>query len=197
MSTENTQVLDYMRSRRSSPTLVISPPVPTRDQLQDLLAIAARVPDHGKLEPWRFIVIEQPAMAGIADRLQRRGLEMGKAESLVGKAAEVFARASLIVAVVGSPDLEAKIPRIEQTLSAGAVCLSLLNAAMASGWAASWVTGFGAHDPEFRQEVFGLAQHEFIAGFVHIGSCASAPPDRPRPEISAITQWFNGSAVAG
>ncbi len=197
MSTENTLVLDYMRSRRSSPTLVISPPVPTRDQLQDLLAIAARVPDHGKLEPWRFIVIEQPAMAGIADRLQRRGLEMGKAESLVGKAAEVFARASLIVAVVGSPDLEAKIPRIEQTLSAGAVCLSLLNAAMASGWAASWVTGFGAHDPEFRQEVFGLASHEFIAGFVHIGSCASAPPDRPRPEISAITQWFNGSAVAG
>ncbi len=197
MSAEHTQVLEYMRKRRSSPTLVIAPPVPTRDQLQGLLEIAARVPDHGKLEPWRFIVIEQSEMAGIADRLNRRGLELGKAESLVGKAAEVFARANLIVAVVGSPDLEAKIPRIEQTLSAGAVCLSLLNAAIASGWAASWVTGFGAHDSQFREEVFGLASHEFIAGFVHIGTCASSPADRPRPDISAITQWFNGSDVAG
>ena len=192
MKKANSEVLEFINSRRSYPTLVISPPVPTREELLELLKAAARVPDHGKLEPWRFLVIEQPKLTEVAERLRVRGLELGKAESLVGKASEVFAKASLVVAVIGSPDLSAKIPAVEQQLSAGAACLSLLNAALASGWAASWVTGFGAHDGAFREEVFNLASHEFIAGFVHIGSAGAPPPDRPRPDIAAITEWFDG-----
>ncbi len=190
MNTAKAEALEFMHTRRSYPTLTIAPPVPTRSQLMELLAAAARVPDHGKLEPWRFLVIEQPHMNEIARKLVLRGLEMGKAESLVNKAAEVFVKAGLIVAVIGSPDRSAKIPIIEQELSAGAVCLSLLNAALASGWAASWVTGFGAHDPSFRQDVFKLKPHEFVAGFVHIGSAGTRPPERPRPDIAAITSWF-------
>ena len=188
--TATTDALEFMYTRRSYPTLTISPPVPTREQVLELIRAAARVPDHGKLEPWRFIVIERSHMGGIAAQLKERGLELGKAESLVEKAADVFSNAGLVVAVVGSPDNSAKIPAIEQKLSAGAACLSLLNAALASGWAASWVTGFGAHDQNFREKVFGLQRHEFIAGFIHIGSSGSKPPERPRPDISAITEWF-------
>ena len=188
--TSKAEALEFMYSRRSYPTLMISRPVPSREQLLELLTAAARVPDHGKLEPWRFIVIEDPHMQEIASKLIVRGLELGKAESLVNKAADVFSNAGLVVAVVGSPDESAKIPLIEQKLSAGAVCLSLLNAALASGWAASWVTGFGAHDSKFRQEVFGLQPHEFIAGFVHIGTSGNRPPERPRPDLAAITTWY-------
>ena len=192
MKTANTEVLKFMHSRRSYPTLVISPPVPAREELLNLLTAAARVPDHGKLVPWRFLVIEQPKLRDVADRLRRRGLELGKAKSLVEKASEVFAKANLVVAVVGSPDLSAKIPVVEQELSAGAACLSLVNAALASGWAASWVTGFGAHDRAFREETFNLDPHEFVAGFVHIGSAGAPPPDRPRPDVAAITDWLGG-----
>ena len=194
--TSKAEALEFMHSRRSYPTLAISPPVPTRNQIHELLTVAARVPDHGKLEPWRFIVIESRHMQEIATKLVVRGLELGKAESLVNKAADVFSNASLVVAVVGSPDESAKIPLIEQKLSAGAVCLSLLNAALASGWAASWVTGFGAHDSKFRQDVFGLQPPEFIAGFVHIGTSGNRPPERPRPDLAAITTWFGERSEA-
>ena len=74
-------------------------------------------------------------------------------------------------------------------LSAGAVCLALLNAALAAGWGANWLTGWGAHDAAFRETALGLAPHESVAGFVHIGTETAAPPDRPRPDIDAITDW--------
>ena len=189
MARQNTPVLDFLNGRRSFPAIALRPPVPDREEIAALLTAAARSPDHGKLEPWRFLVIERPAMQRLASRLIARGLEMGKAQSLVEKAGAVFSDANLVIAVVSSPDREAKIPAIEQTLSAGAVCLSLLNAALASGWGANWVTGFGAHDAEFRESALGLDSHETIAGFVHIGTARTVPPDRPRPDIAAITEW--------
>ena len=190
MKNTNEGAIEFLNSRRSTPAVTLTVPVPDREQLTQLLVAAARVPDHGKLEPWRFIVIEKPAMRRLSESLIRRGDEMGKAESLVRKAAAVFSDANLIVAVVESPDRDAKIPLIEQTLSAGAVCLSLLNAALASGWGASWVTGFGAHDPIYRESELGLKEHERVAGFVHIGTPKARPPERPRPDIKSITSWL-------
>ena len=190
MKNTNEGAIEFLNSRRSTPAVTLTVPVPDREQLTQLLVAAARVPDHGKLEPWRFIVIEKPAMRRLSESLIRRGDEMGKAESLVRKAAAVFSDANLIVAVVESPDRDAKIPLIEQTLSAGAVCLSLLNAALASGWGASWVTGFGAHDPIYRESELGLKEHERVAGFVHIGTPKARPTERPRPDIKSITSWL-------
>ncbi|MCY3880249.1 MAG: nitroreductase [Rhodobacteraceae bacterium] len=183
MPNRNPEALEFLLSRRSHPSLTLRPPVPTGDELKEILTAGTRVPDHGKLEPWRLIIIERPAMAGLAESLVRRGDEMGKAASLVRKAAEVFTQANLIVAVVSSPDREAKIPLIEQTLSAGAVCVSLVNAALAKGWGAVWVTGFGAHDRFYRESELGLSEHESIAGFIHIGTAGSQPPERPRPDL--------------
>ena len=191
MNNNSNQPLDFLLSRRSRPFLMLGEPVPSKEELQTILTAAARSPDHGKLEPWRFIVLEKPAMPRMAKVLRARGEKLGKAPSLLNKACEVFEVANLIVTVVSKPNREAKIPLIEQTLSAGAVCLSLLNAALAAGWGANWLTGFGAHDEEFRASALGLSSDEIVAGFIHIGTCGRIPPDRPRPDVNAITNWVN------
>ncbi|MCY4259858.1 MAG: nitroreductase [Rhodobacteraceae bacterium] len=185
-----TPALQFLLTRRSRSYKTLTKPVPDREALSTILTAAARVPDHGALVPWRFIVIEQTAMDSIGRILRERGEAMKKSPSLLDRAVEVFTDASLIVAVVASPDQDAKIPAIEQTLSAGAVCLSLLNAALASGWGANWLTGFGAHDAAFREKALGLKPHEFIAGFVHIGTETTPPPDRPRPDLAASVTWL-------
>ena len=191
MPRQNHEVLEFLLSRRSRPAVTLSRPVPTREQLTPILAAAARSPDHGALVPWRFIILEDSAMPRMAKHLRERGVALGKGASLLDRAVEVFENAGLIVAVVSSPNLDSKIPPIEQTLSAGAVCLSLLNAALAAGWGANWVTGFGAHDPDFRELALGLKKHELVAGFVHIGTETSVPPERPRPDVQAITTWVS------
>jgi nitroreductase len=94
------------------------------------------------------------------------------------------------VAVVASPKPSEKIPAIEQTLSAGAATLSLLNAALASGWGAAWLTGWPAYDRDLIESELGLAPQEWVAGFVYIGSCATPPSDRPRPDTAALTTWI-------
>ncbi|MCY3726940.1 MAG: nitroreductase [Rhodobacteraceae bacterium] len=191
MSDNSNQALDFLLTRRSRPFLILKEPVPDKEELNTILTAAARSPDHGKLEPWRFIVLEKPAMPRLARILQERGEQLGKAPSLLAKACEVFEVANLIVVVVSKPNREAKIPLIEQTLSAGAVCLSLLNASLAAGWGANWLTGFGAHDEKFRSRALGLSTDEYVAGFIHIGTSTSIPPDRPRPNIDTITTWVN------
>ena len=182
--------VEFLSTRRSCPALTLEDPVPDREELRELLTMAARVPDHGKLTPWRFIIIDRARMHGLAEQLTARGLAMGKAPSLVEKAAEVIGRARLIVAVVASPVLDSKIPQIEQQHSASAVCLSLVNAALASGWGATWLTGFGAHDASFREQALGLASHESVAGFIHIGTSRNVPPERPRPDMDRLVAWL-------
>lgn len=105
------------------------------------------------------------------------------------KAEQQFSAADLAVAVIFSPKQSEKIPEVEQAYSAGAVCLSLLNAALAAGWGANWLSGWASHDRAFVTEGLGLEEHETIAGFIHIGTENAAPPERPRPDISAITTW--------
>lgn len=182
-------VLEFLLTRRSRPAKLLSAPVPDRAALGLLLTAAARVPDHGKLEPWRFIVLEKPALNRIAAAVPGRAAERGMDAEQAAKGRSQFDDSPLAVAVIASPKGFERIPEIEQTLSAGAVCLSLVNAALAAGWGASWLTGWVAHDRDFVAAQLGLAPGEWVAGFVHIGSCATTPTDRPRPDVAAITTW--------
>lgn len=187
-----TSPLEFLQTRRSHPAKTLAPPVPDRDEIRTLLTAAARSPDHGKLEPWRFVVLEKPAL----DRLARLVVEIGsagdRAEEDVEKQRRQYADAHLAIAVISSPRPSEKIPEFEQLLSTGAVCLSLLNAALASGWGANWLSGWPVYDPRFQAEGLGLIGLERIAGMIHIGTRTVAVQDRPRPDIEAITTWAEG-----
>lgn len=181
--------LDFLRSRRSRPAKTLTGPVPDLDGLADLLTIAARTPDHGKLEPWRFIVLEKPSLARLATTVRPAAVRLGIAEEKVAKMEAQFGDAELVVAVVAAPVASEKVPEIEQTLSAGAVAMQLLNAALAAGWGANWLTGWLCHDRTWREAELGLAPHEWIAAFIHIGTEKMAPPERPRPDLNRIVTW--------
>ena len=182
-------VLEFLATRRSRPAKTLVAPVPDRAVVEQLLTIAARTPDHGKLEPWRFIVIEKTAMARLAALAEDRGAALGLDPEKITKGRNQFDQGNLAVVVVEVQKPSEKIPPLEQTYSAGAVCLALLNAALAAGWGANWLSGWPSHDRAFMREGLGLADHERIAGLIHIGTETSTPPDRPRPDIESITTW--------
>lgn len=183
------EALDFLLTRRSRPARSLTAPGPDRAALTTLLTAAARCPDHGKLEPWRFVVIEGAARGCIAAAVRARAAALAMAPEAAEKAAAAFTQGETIVAVVASPKDSAKIPQVEQLMSAGAVCLSLLNAALAAGWGANWLSGFAARDPEMLA-LLGVAAPEFVAGFIHIGTETFPPPDRPRPDVAALTTWL-------
>lgn len=189
MPTPDPAALDFLLTRRSRPARTLTTPVPDRAEVETLLTAAARTPDHGKLEPWRFIVLTRPALVRLARSVPETGARLGQSEEAVAKMSAQFADAHLAVVVVASPKPSDRIPAIEQTLSAGAVCLALLNAALASGWGANWLTGWAVHDRRFAAIGLGLAPDEFVAGIIHIGTETTAPPERPRPDIARITTW--------
>ncbi|MCK4860691.1 MAG: nitroreductase [Rhodobacteraceae bacterium] len=191
MSDPRPEVLDFLQTRRSRPAKTLELPVPTHEELAPILTAAARSPDHGKLEPWRFIVLEGEALQRLAEEVVKRGPQLGIEGDKLEKARTQFANADLVVAVVSSPKPSPKVPEIEQILSAGAVCLSMLNAALASGWGANWLTGWMASDRTFLRNGLSLSKSEFVAGFIHIGTERIVPPERPRPDVAAITSWVS------
>lgn len=191
MTQKNDQVFDFLLKRRSRPAKTLTLPVPTDAELQPILTAAARTPDHGKLEPWRFIVIRGTAMTRLAEAVQARGEELGLDPAQIDKGRSQFDQGNLAVIVVESPKDSEKIPAIEQTYSAGAVCLALLNAALAAGWGANWLSGWASHDAAFCAAEFGLSPVERVAGIIHIGTQKHAPPERPRPDVAAITTWID------
>lgn len=191
MPTPNPEAVDFLQTRRSRPAKTLSLPVPDRDALVPMLQAAARTPDHGKLEPWRFVIIEKPAMARLAVIAEQRGAKLGLDREKIDKGRGQFDQGHLAVAVIESPKQSEKIPALEQTYSAGAVCLALLNVALASGWGANWLSGWPSHDRGFMQDALGLQAHERVAGFIHIGTETTAPPERPRPDIDSITTWVS------
>jgi len=176
-------------TRRSRPAKTLTTPVPDRATLETLLTAASRTPDHGKLEPWRFIVLEKPALARLAALIPARADALGITPDKREKAVLQYRDADLAVVVVEAPVHSDKVPQIEQTYSAGAVCLSLLNAALAAGWGANWLSGWASHDPVFCQDGIGLAAHERIAGLIHLGTETNAPPERPRPDLTQKVTW--------
>lgn len=191
MPDPNPAALEFLLSRRSRPAKTLVAPGPTRDELTPILTAAARSPDHGKLEPWRFMVIEQGAMARLADLAEARGRALGKSDEDIVKGRSQFDQGILAVAVIEVQKPSEKIPAVEMTYSAGAVCLALLNAALASGWGANWLSGWASHDADFARQGLGLAENERIAGFVHIATEGTRPPERPRPDLDAITEWVS------
>lgn len=190
MPTADPAALAFLQSRRSRPAKTLCPPVPDAEELRPLLTAAARTPDHGKLEPWRFIVIDKAAMARMARLVDARGAALGLPDTDIAKGRSQFDQGHLAVAVIEVQKPSPKIPPLEQTYSAGAVCLALLNAALAAGWGANWLTGWPSHDRGFMEEGLALEPHERIAGIIHIGTETTAPPERPRPDIDRITTWL-------
>jgi nitroreductase len=165
--------------------------IPSREEIMQLLTAATRVPDHGKLEPWRFLVLTRPATDRLAKLVEERGQALGVEPEKIAKAASQYSMADLAIVVVQVPRPTEKVPRIEQTYSTGAVLMQLLNAATAAGWGANLLTGWPVYDETFRQEGLGLSPEESVAGIVHIGTPKSDTPDRPRPDLSRLVTWVD------
>ncbi len=188
------EALLRLESRRSVAAAGLQAPGPDEGQTQRLLAIAARVPDHGMLVPWRFIVIEGAARAEIGTRLAQayRANNAHMPEEKREKFAAIMGRlfpAPLAVVVVSRPVEGSAIPAFEQELSAGAVCMNLLTGAAAMGFDGIWVTGWAATH-KAALAVLGVGERERVAGILHIGTASEAPADRPRPDVAALTtRW--------
>ena len=189
MSYRNDAAVDFLATRRSHPPKMLRAPGPDRPEILRLLTLAARTPDHGKLEPWRFVVLERAALDRLAPILRDRVLATGLDQAVADKAASAF-DSPVIVAVVSTPVASEKVPGWEQFLSAGAVCLGLVNAALASGWGAAWLTGPAVLDETFGRTHLGLSDNERLVGLVHLGSRGETPPERPRPDVAAKTSWL-------
>lgn len=191
MPARNDAALAFLTARRSRPAKLFSHPVPDRAQLDEILTAATRVPDHGKLEPWRLLVLQGAAFARLADLAEARAHELGGDAEKVAKGRGQYDLGKLAVVVIASPKPSPKIPAVEQLLSAGALCLGIVNAAEAAGWGANWLTGWPAHDPDFAARAFGCQGEETVAGIVHIGTPAADGPDRPRPDLARLVTWVN------
>lgn len=194
-TTDGEALAALMERRRSVGMTALGAPGPSAAELRRMLAIAARVPDHAILEPWRFIVFEGEARAqasallGQAYAAGNPQMEPRQREKFAGIMSRLFTHAPVVVVVVSRPDRTTKIPEVEQELSAGAACMNLLHAVHALGYAATWVTGWAATDPAALR-VLGVGEGERVAGFVHIGTAKETPPERKRPDLDAlVTRW--------
>ncbi len=187
----NPVALDFLLTRRSRPPRMLGNIAPDDVTLNTLLTAASRVPDHGKLEPWRFVVLRAEACQRLAKLTMGRGAELELDPDRIAKAVTGFSEAPLIVAVIYSPKPHHMVPEVEQYACAACVCLSLVNASLASGWGAVWLTGWRSTDRPFLTQGLGLFPHETVAGYIHIADEARVPPDRPRPDTKALTTWIN------
>lgn len=187
-------IIPFLKTRRSSKITSLTSPGPNAEQLQDLLTIGARVPDHGKYHPWYFIVFEGNARREAGDLLrQAYGAENpDAAPAKLDLEAENFLRAPLVIAVV-SRIREGKTPEWEQILSAGAACYNICLAANAMGFGSNWLTQWYSYSPTFRQ-LMGLETQDRFAGFIYIGTATAPNEDRERPDLSRIvTRWTKKS----
>lgn len=191
----NDSVLQFLLSRRSSKPALLSEPGPGREELRQILTAAARVPDHKKLQPWRFIVFEGDARQAFGDRLAEvcaREESETPSDIRLQTERERLTRAPVVVAVISHVTRPSTVPEIEQTLSVGAACMNLCHAANAMGFGTSWITEWYAFSAGVR-DVLGLADNEAVAGFVYVGTSSETQPDRDRPDIAAITtHWKPG-----
>jgi nitroreductase len=186
--------LELLKTRRSLKPVELVAPAPSPDEIDTLLTVASRVPDHGKLTPWRFIVFAGDARraAGAAIEAAFRAKYPDAKPEQVAYEQNRLARAPLVIAVVSRAGPHVKIPEWEQVLSAGAAAMSLVLAAHAMGYAANWITEWYAYDRRVL-DALGLAPNEKIAGFIHIGTPAKPPEDRPRPPLNEIATRFADS----
>ena len=186
-------VIDFLLLRSSAPIQDLKAPGPGDAEIEQMIRVASRVPDHGRLEPWRFILYRGKAREDVGEALaalaERR--EGPLAENRRQQELTRFSRAPLVIGVVSSPKPHPKIPEWEMTLSAGAAAMNLLIAASALGYGANWITNWYS-DTEEGRALLGLAPQERVAGFVHIGSFAGTPPERPRPDPATLWSDYSG-----
>ena len=191
LSNMNNAVLHFLETRRSTSVKLLSDPAPGGEELERMLAIASRVPDHGKLAPWYFIVFEGEKRAAfgqvIRDAFAKTHPEATE-KQLEFEAARME-RAPLIVAVI-SRLRPATIPAWEQFLTSANVCHTLCMAAHAMGYGANWLSEWMATDPDIRAALNLEDGRDHIAGFVYIGSRTDTPDERPRPELSALINHY-------
>lgn len=183
--------LELLKTRRSVKPIEMTGPGPTPSEIDTLLTIASRVPDHGKLTPWRFIVFEGEARlaAGAPIAAAFGAAHPDAAPDQIAFEANRLARAPLVIAVVSRAGPHVKIPEWEQQMSAGASAMSLAMAAHAMGYAASWLTEWYAYDRAVL-DALGLSANERMAGFVHIGRPVKPPEDRERPKLESIVTRY-------
>jgi nitroreductase len=176
-------LIAYLQQRRSAPTQALAAPGPSEADLQTILTIGLRTPDHGKLFPWRLVVLTPDTRAALAMSLH----PLADDQPDPNKARAVLAKLTappVTVMVVSTPIRDHKVPVWEQELSAGALAMNLSHAAFAHGFSASWITDWYAYDPR-ALSLFGVGADERIAGFIHIGTLETPPMERPRPDAAA------------
>ena len=179
--------IELLKTRRSPNIPDLAGPGPNEAELETLLTVAARVPDHGKLVPWRFLVLTKSERAPLAEALAdcfRKDHPQATPDQIEKERARI-ANSPVIVAVISRAAPHATIPEWEQVLSAGAVCMNLITAAHALGYGANWVTGWPAYDRSCL-ELLGVDANERVAGFIHIGTPPGPREDRDRPKLGDI-----------
>lgn len=188
------ELIDYLSRRRSAAVKDMTDPGPDDEQIKAIIKIAARVPDHGKLFPWHFIVFRGDARMKMGSLLKNALLQKEPEAPLEKLAIEEkrFMRAPVVIAVI-SRLRPAKHPRWEQYLSAGAVCQNLCLSANALGFGTNWLTEWCAFDKNVHQAL-GLDDRDRIAGFIYIGHTEKPPEERPRPDTDQITTWWDGKS---
>ncbi len=189
------EVMEFMSTRRSVPAKFMSGPGPNREQLDLILNIACRVPDHGKITPWRFIHYGPEKCVELGEKILTRALEIAAEKELVLNEEQMaiergrFLRAPVVIAVVSCAGEHVKIPQWEQILSSGAVAMNMLIAANASGYDAQWLTEWCAYDDHLR-ESFDLSDGERITAFVHMGTRLNPKTERDRPELEDLYTYI-------
>ncbi|MEO1702330.1 MAG: nitroreductase [Pseudomonadota bacterium] len=192
----NEAVLQFLAQRQSIPLSMFREPGPDEAVLNRLLELALRVPDHGRLEPWRLVIYRPAQALAIGQLLAERAVDMRGplSDADFEREKNRLNRAPVAIGVVSTVDESSHIPAWEQFLSAGAVCMNLVSAATAAGFAANWVTGWYSDDAQGRA-ILGLAPNEQMAGIVHIGSTDASIPERPRPDMGAKVSNYAGPFI--
>jgi len=186
-------VIDFLLTRNSAPIPDLTAPAPTDSEIETILTAASRVPDHGRLAPWRFILYRGDARVKVGEKLaelaeSREGpLTEGRRNQELAR----FSRAPLVIGVISSPKENPKIPQWEMFLSGGAAAMNLVLAANALGYGTNWITNWYS-DVEEGRAILGIAPNERVVGFVHIGSYEGTAPERPRPDVRSLYNDYSG-----
>ena len=185
--------MEFLHRRKSPPISQLHEPGPDEGQIHEMIRVASRVPDHGLLEPWRFILYRGEARHRVGEFFARRAAEREGPlnDQRIAQEKARFARAPIVIGVVSAPKPHERIPEWEQFLSAGNAAFALVLAAHALGFGANWVSNWYSDD-QVSRTFLGLSPSERAIGFVHIGTASAKIPDRPRPEPHAVLREYDG-----
>ncbi|MGA7439693.1 MAG: nitroreductase [Luteibacter sp.] len=183
--------LDVLNARRSVPSRQLGEPAPDDATLRRLIEAAIRVPDHGKLEPFRIRILRGEAKHAFGQTLAKMAVEANPELSDAKREKEQrrYEHAPLVLVVSAKLDTESKVPELEQNLAAGCVAYNLLLGAQALGFGAQWLTGWAAYDRDVAK-LLGMKKHEHVVGFIHIGTPAMDAPERDRPSYDGIVETW-------